>query len=183
MEMREDRIDVLRGWAVILVVFGHCIEYASGHEFFLTHSAYNNCVFKIIYSFHMPLFACISGWLFYSTVQRRTSSEIIKRRFCSLVIPIISWVTLWMLLEVFIGNFNMITWIKQYCRMILTNFWFLWAIFVCSLLVLLIHKVFSDSVWIYFISIFLMMLIPDSEQMSGGGQGQSFYIPSLLLVI
>lgn len=167
--MREDRIDVLRGWAVILVVFGHCIEYTSGHDFFLTHSAYNNFVFKIIYSFHMPLFACISGWLFYSTVQRRTTNEIIKRRFCGLIVPIISWITLWMLLEIFVGNFNMITWIKQYCKMILTNFWFLWAIFVCSLLVNLVHKVFLDCIWIYLLLMVVMMVIPDSEHMSGGG--------------
>ena len=31
---RNEKIDVLRGWAIILVVFGHCMEYASGHEFF-----------------------------------------------------------------------------------------------------------------------------------------------------
>lgn len=24
---RNEKIDVLRGWAIILVVFGHCMEY------------------------------------------------------------------------------------------------------------------------------------------------------------
>ena len=39
---RNEKIDVLRGWAIILVVFGHCMEYASGHEFFSVNGIYNN---------------------------------------------------------------------------------------------------------------------------------------------
>lgn len=70
---RNEKIDVLRGWAIILVVFGHCMEYASGHEFFSVNGIYNNLIFKVIYSFHMPLFACISGWLFGRTIEKYAS--------------------------------------------------------------------------------------------------------------
>ena len=93
------KIDVLRGWAIILVVFGHCMEYASGHEFFSVNGIYNNLIFKVIYSFHMPLFACISGWLFGSTIEKYASFDIIRRKAESLIIPIASWITLWMLLN------------------------------------------------------------------------------------
>ena len=58
---RNEKIDVLRGWAIILVVFGHCMEYASGHEFFSVNGIYNNLIFKVIYSFHMP--ASVDGCL------------------------------------------------------------------------------------------------------------------------
>lgn len=34
MNGRNEKIDVLRGWTITLVVFGHCMEYASGHELF-----------------------------------------------------------------------------------------------------------------------------------------------------
>lgn len=44
---RNEKIDVLRGWAIILVVFGHCMEYASGHEFFSVNGIYNNLIFKL----------------------------------------------------------------------------------------------------------------------------------------
>ena len=77
---RNEKIDVLRGWAIILVVFGHCMEYASGHEFFSVNGIYNNLIFKVIYSFHMPLFACISGWLFGSTIEKYASFDIISRK-------------------------------------------------------------------------------------------------------
>lgn len=49
------------------------MEYASGHEFFSVNGIYNNLIFKVIYSFHMPLFACISGWLFGSTIEKYAS--------------------------------------------------------------------------------------------------------------
>ncbi len=48
---RNPHIDLLKGIAIITVVIGHCWT--------LDSSVYN-----FIYSFHMPLFFCISGYLF-----------------------------------------------------------------------------------------------------------------------
>lgn len=42
-------------------------------NFFSVNGIYNNLIFKVIYSFHMPLFACISGWLFGSTIEKYAS--------------------------------------------------------------------------------------------------------------
>lgn len=46
------QIDVLKGFAILLVVLGHAI--------YETYSE-NNIVFRMIYSFHMPLFMFLSG--------------------------------------------------------------------------------------------------------------------------
>ncbi len=41
---------------------------------------------KLIYSFHMPLFALISGYLFFRTSQKR-AIDILKSRLISLGVP------------------------------------------------------------------------------------------------
>ena len=183
---RNEKIDVLRGWAIILVVFGHCMEYASGHEFFSVNGIYNNLIFKVIYSFRMPLFACISGWLFGSTIEKYASFDIIRRKAESLIIPIASWITLWMLLNaglsIIRGNIDFAAWVKGWFGMFLTNFWFLWAIFVCMLLVVVVHHFFGDNIGIYLLSIAGMLVIPDSEVFAGGGAGTKFLYPFFVSV-
>lgn len=68
-------LDTVKGVAIFLMVWGHCIQFFSvkGFDFF------GDIVFKIIYSFHMPLFALVSGYLFYASASRRTPGEILAR--------------------------------------------------------------------------------------------------------
>ena len=54
MKQRLEYIDILRGFAIFLVVLGHVLEHAGLKNGFLFH---------FIYSFHMPLFICISGFV------------------------------------------------------------------------------------------------------------------------
>lgn len=57
---RIEILDMAKGVAIFLVLWGHCIQYfSSGDDDF-----YNNFVFKFIYSFHMPLFMIIMGICF-----------------------------------------------------------------------------------------------------------------------
>lgn len=72
---RDSRIDFTKGILIILVVLGHCIQISfTGQDEF-----YNNCFFKLIYSFHMPAFMLISGWLFYSSRDKAYSKIAISK--------------------------------------------------------------------------------------------------------
>lgn len=51
--------DSLKGWLIILVVLGHAIQNTLGVE------CDNDHLWNIIYSFHMPAFMAISGFLAY----------------------------------------------------------------------------------------------------------------------
>lgn len=51
--------DKIRGIAILLVVLGHSVQNAYGEKCF------NVSLFNIIYSFHMPLFMFISGFVTY----------------------------------------------------------------------------------------------------------------------
>ena len=51
--------DSLKGWLIILVVLGHAIQYTVGNGSESCH------LWSLIYSFHMPAFVAISGFLAY----------------------------------------------------------------------------------------------------------------------
>ena len=104
-------VDNLRGFLIILVVLGHCIQH-------LDIDFDHNIVFRYICSFHMPLFMFISGFVSYKREYHWTS---IKRRFIQLVIPFIAWAMVSMSLK---DNWN-IDWLTTPD----TALWFLWVLF------------------------------------------------------
>lgn len=58
MGKRDKTIDILKGTAIILMVLGHVIQ-----TIYAPDNYDENLIFKFIYSFHMPLFIFISGYL------------------------------------------------------------------------------------------------------------------------
>ena len=84
MNNRINYIDTLRGFAIILVVLGHLLE-RNGY----TESA----LYNTIYSFHMPLFFCISGFVTEYSCKLNHSSRLkdflyyLLRKFHSIMIP------------------------------------------------------------------------------------------------
>lgn len=65
MRERLEYIDSIKGFAILLVVMGHVIPWCfKSFEDALTASPTPILVWKIIYSFHMPLFMFVSGFLF-----------------------------------------------------------------------------------------------------------------------
>lgn len=84
-------IDTVRGIAIFLVVVGHSLQYGEGIKYLSQGYFYDNIFFKIIYSFHMPLFMLISGYLFYFTINNHSISELIIAKIKRLLIPIFAW--------------------------------------------------------------------------------------------
>ena len=65
MKERLEYIDALKGFAILLVVMGHVIPWSfQSFEDVKLISPSPVVLWKIIYSFHMPLFMFISGFLF-----------------------------------------------------------------------------------------------------------------------
>ena len=102
---RLNYIDNLKGVLIILVVFAHIIE------FFLENTIFKY-IYIIIYSFHMPLFIFISGYL--STKQ--TSKKVIKK----LIVPYFIFQFLYCLFSIYVLkadtkiNFTTPYWIMWY---------------------------------------------------------------------
>lgn len=62
--------DALKGFLIVLVVLGHSIQ-ASKMQ--LGESFINDYLWNLIYSFHMPAFMAISGFVAYRVMASNTS--------------------------------------------------------------------------------------------------------------
>lgn len=160
---RNEYLDVLKGIAIILVVVGHSVQYGSGRSFNDLGLHFSDPVFKIIYSFHMPLFMVISGFLFWGTVNRHKAWTTLTSRLKSLLVPIIIWQTLYLICLLLFGQVVFSTnWIYSYPSAL----WFLSSVLICSIMVLIGHVWFNDSM-LYFIIVFAVMLFVPENRLNG----------------
>lgn len=113
MTARLSYIDNLKGFLIILVVLGHVIQ-KSDVDFD------HNIAFRYIYSFHMPLFMCVSGFVCYSQVL---DWKLVKKRFNQLMVPFLTWAVVSACLA---GE-----WTKLIQNILHpdTALWFLWVLF------------------------------------------------------
>lgn len=83
-------LDVLKGIAILLMVMGHVIPWTLGEPLFIqqplselySSELYLSVIYRLIYSFHMPLLFFASGFLFYRVEHHGTNylkNTIIKR--------------------------------------------------------------------------------------------------------
>lgn len=83
-------LDVLKGIAILLMVMGHVIPWTLGEPLFIQQplselygsELYLSVIYRLIYSFHMPLLFFASGFLFYRAEHHGTNylkNTIIKR--------------------------------------------------------------------------------------------------------
>lgn len=152
---RNNKIDFLKGLAIFLVVWGHVIQYDNNGKF----DFFLNPIFIFIYTFHMPLFMFISGFLFLYSLSNKRCSEVIIKKIKQLVVPIVAWSTVYYVLTHLLTgkSISIIALIKSY----ISSFWFLFALFVLSLIVTLVHRYFKDNVFIYVILGILILFLPE----------------------
>lgn len=166
---REKLPDVLKGFGIILVVLGHCIQVGSGTAFNAESRYFSDKLYQFIYSFHMPLFMMVSGYLCWGSMKRaidgRQRLALLKRRILALPVPIFVWTALEFLIKAVINlsNGNVLSWkiIFDYLYSVLNNFWFLWAVFWCFLIVFIMHFYFHDSIILYILGFLVLFFIPD----------------------
>lgn len=92
---RNNKLDKIKGLAIILVVIGHIYQYIIDPTNYQNH-----IIFKMIYSFHMPLFMCISGYTNKKYGNITNFQHLIKRTM-SLLVPFVCWAVLKSLLSGF----------------------------------------------------------------------------------
>lgn len=153
-------IDFIKGIAIFLVVFAHCLQYGNGATFLNDGLYWENIIMKAIYSFHMPLFIAISGYLFYFSCKKHGIITSVRRRI-KLLLPIcITWaLLLWMTGSIVNHTYH----VKSLIRLIFTDFWFLWAVMVCIVMTALIESIRNHRVKILscITIIICFFIIPD----------------------
>lgn len=131
-EARDMRIDYMKGILIFLVIFGHSIQYGSGKKFFLEECYFEDILFKIIYTFHMPCFGILSGLLYYRYVRGRTFLKKMQK----------VWKLLFPMLGFAVGNVAISLHkgevisafpdiLRNYLWVVSYNWWFIWSIIIC----------------------------------------------------
>ena len=157
MGKRSITVDTIKGVAIILVIIGHAIQYSFG---FQENSAYlDNIVYKTIYSFHMPLFMLVSGYLSYGSISRLGTRELLCKRFKNYVVPVIFWGTISCVIKVLFFNERSV---KTLLATYWGNFWFIWSVLIFSIFVSLVENKIKTHKKMVFISTMVLALItPD----------------------
>jgi len=153
---RNEFLDILKGIAIILVVVGHCIQYGSGYNYMTNSLYFSNFAFKLIYSFHMPLFMLISGYLFYYSIKKYSFKSNLINRLKTTIVPIVSYT-----LICYILNKSLDFDVEIFLNNMFSNLWYLWAVFWCSVIVLIVERVRKIKNIIYVLIYFIMFFVPN----------------------
>lgn len=168
-QRRIELLDRLKGVAGILTLFGHVIIMGNGEVFRETDLYFNDKVFQLIYSFHMPLFMLISGFLFGRSVRlydRKKTAEQIFNKAKKLIVPLLLFSVLDLILS--ISNWisagiqiNIKIVVLQYLILFVTERWFLWAVFWCFLFSLLWKNLLKENPFVLAALFLIMFAVPD----------------------
>lgn len=172
---RNGLIDFLKGSAIFAVLWGHSIQYLSygGCDFF------KNKIFILIYSFHMPLFMFLSGYVFFWSCRKRDLKSIVLTRIRAIGIPMITWGTI-----SFVWNLksnlshNALTMLKLWAEEVF-GIWFLWSVLLLSLLLACIYKLCVQKK--IFVKYCLLLLATPVLILFPGRNNHLFMYPYFLL--
>lgn len=166
--MKNHFIDFLKGITIIFVIYGHCLQYGSGSSFLEQGLYWENEIMKVIYSFHMPLFIGISGYLFSFSFSKHGARRSLLRR-AKVFLPICaSWAIILLVCDSVRGiHLTFASVVKQILKYFLTDFWFLWAVIICVCLVILVETFFRKYARknyriVYLILFLIFFITPDS---------------------
>lgn len=128
MKDRFQYLDNSKAILIVLVILGHVIQ-GSIEDY------QHNPIFRFIYSFHMPLFLAISGYLTY---KPKYDSGLIKKRAVQLLVPFVIWAFLSPILQNGVADIDAALNVLLYPD---NGLWFLYNLFVYS-------AFFNISEWI-----------------------------------
>ena len=160
-ENRQDFLDIARGLAIVLVVFGHALRglaEAGTFEFAGVWGA----VDYLIYTFHMPIFFLISGSLMVKTFGQPLP-DFFKSRIINIAWPYVLWSLIQGTIVIVLSGSGA-TNFHASPAMLLTigwapfsQFWFLYALFFASILLILCMRYFSVAATLAIAVIFFFL--------------------------
>jgi fucose 4-O-acetylase-like acetyltransferase len=169
--MRVRWVDYAKGIGIFLVVLGHVIR-SLKFSSLVEHSGIIAVMDQWIYAFHMPLFFFISG-LFATRSSSKTLFETLISKIRVLVYPYVLWSLIQGIIHVLVSRYtNQQSSFTDLWKIIYApsiQFWFLYALFVVTLIHSLSQKLrISSTVFLLFSTLiyFLPVDVSFSEVLS-----------------
>ena len=160
-------INAAKGIAIFLMLWGHCIQYCCVNSF----DYFEDPVFKAIYSFHMPLFMLLSGYVFSFSLAKRDFKTLVVRRTQSLLQPIImvqilAWFLTSGIKACLSGSFRTLLngpWAGSFGSSLL---WFLWSVLSISLVAAVAFSAVQNKILrgvVLLFGVVFVALMPNAE--------------------
>lgn len=133
--MRDKLVDALKGYACVLVVFGHVIMGIRKCGIDIPYGAKN--IEDFIWTFHVALFMLLSGYVYHVTGEWKSKGNrisFLKHKFINLAIPYFAFSCVYIVINVFISgsasNSEMsMTSIIWLWKKPIAQYWFLYDLF------------------------------------------------------
>ena len=175
---REDWVDFTKAILIFLVIIGHVIQYfyCSGKDY------WNNLIFLFIYSFHMPLFSLLSGYLFRLHGGKHGLIDSVKRRFMQIIVPCFAWASINYFLQVIIGRIDIISVsLGSFVKYWMNSNWFLWAMFYCACAMLICISMKDYRYVAMFAFIIINFVTPDWTNLIGYKMMLPFFVVGYIM--
>lgn len=149
---REQWVDIGKGFAIVLVVLGHMFRGFTSANMYNNYTEYFRWIDFTIYSFHMPLFFMLSGYL-YSKSSNITNIEqyknMIVKKLLNLGVPYIVFSVLQTLITIILSSKTNNS-LNFYDLMLIpikpiAQFWFLYTLIAIFILVPLIELILKND--------------------------------------
>lgn len=148
---RELWIDYTKMFACILVVVGHLLQGLNKANIQWNENLYDY-INTFIYIFHMPLFMCLSGYLYkrYSQINDwKDYLTFVRKKLINLGVPYVIFYLAYVLINMlFSSSVNSQKGIQDILNILthpIAPFWFLYALFCIFLIVPLLEKLFKNN--------------------------------------
>lgn len=136
---RDTFLDCLKGFAIGSVVLGHTFQGA-------TPDFDHYLPFRLVYSFHMPMFMFVAGMTasFGFSKRMNTAPDFpsyvseIRSKALRLVVPFVTWA----IIQYFLNHpegYGPATWLLHVLQFPDNGLWFLWILFQCSCILALVN--------------------------------------------
>lgn len=147
-DARTPWIDIAKGIGILLVIYGHVARGVVAAGLPMDPGVFA-VIDRAIYSFHMPLFFLLSGFVFLGALERKSTRSIVYSRIDAIVWPYLLWSLLSSFIEVMLSAYtNKQTAPSDVLALLWqprAHFWFLYVLFLASLFVLAWDRLFGRS--------------------------------------
>jgi fucose 4-O-acetylase-like acetyltransferase len=165
---RIDSVDIVKGIAIILMVFGHTEQGAHHRGLWEGMPALTRGIAfadAFIYSFHMPAFFFVTGLFLAGSVERRGGFSFIMEKVKTILYPYVLWGLIFALTAPLTQRFRMgelVSWQFRLSAIVTGNSsWFLISLFICQLLALAVIRLPN---WAQMtLAMAVCLLIPSSD--------------------
>ena len=151
--VRIQYLDLAKGIAILCVLIGHFMQYATDSEAMTTRTL----LWEFIYSFHMPLFMLLSGYFIHFDID----IERLRKRFMCLIVSGILWssiiaLTLYVLVNY--AHFRNPIEDQTFFLRVFKQFWFLSCLFFCYIAGVMSVSIIKNEVMAFVVSTLLLMI-------------------------